>query len=482
MLKKHAANSSRAIGAIVARNRQTKTRARNRCKANRKVAVSVPHYNSVASRQALHRSLVEPTADNHQSLETIGVYVLEILMKRSRPTFAAMAVAGLVALLWGKGLIGHAEGQAAKSDVAAAPRSEQAPSIGYGEEAIDLSEKQARSLKFKPIGMHQFAVAKTAVGTIDFNENMLVQVSSQYQGKIIGAFYNVGDDVKQGDTLFTIDSPDLLQAESTLLAAAGVLELQRKTLARVSGLLKQGGAAQKDVDQSTSDQQTAEGNFKAAKDAVRIFGRLDEEIDRILIDRRVDSTLKVQSPISGRIVSRNAAPGLLLQPGTAPPPFQVADVATMWMVANVIETDAPAYKLGQEVEVAVPAYPDKLFKGHVTNLGSMLDPNSHRQIVRSEIDDPEHLLRAGMYASFVIRVGDPFTSLAVPGGGVVREGDGTMSVWITADGRHFIKRTVQTGMRQDGWVQILGGVQPGETIVTEGAVFLSNQLLLGEAG
>jgi cobalt-zinc-cadmium efflux system membrane fusion protein len=80
-----------------------------------------------------------------------------------------------------------------------------------------------------------------------------VQVFSQYSGKIIKAFYNVGDDVKQGDILFTIDSPDLLQAESTLLASAGVLELQKKTLARVSGLVKQGGMAQKDVDQATSD-------------------------------------------------------------------------------------------------------------------------------------------------------------------------------------------------------------------------------------
>jgi len=152
------------------------------------------------------------------------------------------------------------------------------------------------------------------------------------------------------------------------------------------------------------------------------------------------------------------------------------------MIANVIETDAPAYKLGQEVEVTVPAYPDKVFKGHVTNLGSMLDPNSHRQLVRSEIDDPEHLLRAGMYASFVIRVGSPVTSFAVPENGVVREGDGTMTVWVTTDRRHFIKRTVTIGLRQDGWVQILGGLQAGETVVTDGAVFLSNKLLLGEAG
>jgi cobalt-zinc-cadmium efflux system membrane fusion protein len=154
----------------------------------------------------------------------------------------------------------------------------------------------------------------------------------------------------------------------------------------------------------------------------------------------------------------------------------------MWMIANVIETDAPAFKLGQDVEVRVPAYPDKVFKGRITTLGSMIDPNSHRQLVRSQIEDPEHLLRSGMFASFVIRVGEAVRSLAVPVNGVAREGDGTMTVWVTSDRRHFVKRTVKLGLQQDGWDQILEGLQPGETVVTYGAVFVSNVLLLGAAG
>jgi cobalt-zinc-cadmium efflux system membrane fusion protein len=348
--------------------------------------------------------------------------------------------------------------------------------------SVDLSEKQAASLKVGPVDTRDFEVLKTAVGTIGFNENMLVQVFSQYPGKILKALYNVGDDVKKGDVLFTIDSPDLLQAESTLLASAGVLELQKRILARATGLLRAGGSAQKDIDQATSDQQTAEGNFKAAMNSVRIFGKSDAEIEQIFHDRKVDSTLVVPSPIDGRVVTRNAAPGFLTQPGTAPAPFSVADISTMWMIANVIETDAPAYKVGQPVEVRVPAYPDKVFKGHVTTVGSIIDPNTHRQLVRSEIEDPEHLLRSGMYASFIIRVGGPLRSLAVPADGVVREGDGTITVWVTKDSRHFIKRTVSIGARQNGWVQILDGLQPGETVVTEGAVFLSNRLLLGDAG
>jgi cobalt-zinc-cadmium efflux system membrane fusion protein len=403
---------------------------------------------------------------------------------RSRGAVFALIAIGGGALFWSRGFIGLADGQTGRKELSASAAAADPSGPAKTAEApvVDLSEKQAGTLKIGPVESRDFALLKTALGTIDFNENVLVQVFSQYPGKILKAFYNIGDEVKQGDILFTIDSPDLLQAESNLLASAGVLELQKRTLARLTMLLKAGGSAQKDVDQSTSDEQTAEGNFKAARNSVRIFGKTDAEIDQILAERRVDSTLLVPSPISGKIVARNAAPGFLTQPGNAPAPFSVADLSTMWMLANVIETDAPAYKLGQEVEVRVPAYPDAVFKGHVTAVGSMIDPNSHRQLVRSEIDDPQHLLRSGMYASFVIRVGDPVRSLAVPAEGVVREGDGTMTVWVTTDRRRFVKRTVQVGLQQAGWSQILDGLRPGETVVRDGAVFLSNKLVLGDAG
>jgi membrane fusion protein, heavy metal efflux system len=404
---------------------------------------------------------------------------------RHRVVFIALILIGGATLAWNKDLIGRADGQAGRKGLS----SSVADLSGSGKTAVaeapivDLSEKQIGSLKIASVETRSFEVSKTAVGTIDFNQYMLVQVFSQYPGKILKAFFNLGDEVHQGDILFTIDSPDLLQAESALLASAGVLELQTRTLARATQLLRAGGSAQKDVDQATSDHQTADGNFKAAKNAVRIFGKTDAEIDQILAQRKVDSTLLVPSPISGRIITRNAAPGFLTQPGNAPAPYSVADLSTMWMIANVIETDAPAYRLGQEVEVKVPAYPDAIFHGHVTTVGSMIDPNTHRQLVRSEIADPQHLLRSGMFASFVIRMGDPARSLAVPAEGVVREGDGTMTVWVTADRRRFVKRTVKVGIQQqDGWSQILEGLQPGELVVSDGAIYLSNKLLLGADG
>jgi cobalt-zinc-cadmium efflux system membrane fusion protein len=393
-----------------------------------------------------------------------------------------VAVAAIAVLLWAKSLVGLSNVRA--TDRVRSVAADQSGQVeNSGAQFIDLAEKQTGSLKIGPVEWRTFETLKTAVGTIDFNQYMLVQVFSQYPGKILKAFFNLGDEVKQGEILFTIDSPDLLQAESGLLASAGVLALQTRTLARVSGLLKAGGSSQKDVDQATSDQQTAEGNFKAAKNAVRIFGKTDAEVEQILVQRKVDSTLLVPSPISGRIIARNAAPGFLTQPGNAPAPYSVADLTTMWMIANVIETDAPAYKVGQEVKVKVPAYPDTIFHGHVTTVGSMIDPNSHRQLVRSEIADPDHLLRPGMFASFVIRMGNPVRSLAVPVESVVREGDGTMTVWVTADRRRFVMRSVKVDIQQQGgWSQILEGLEPGELVVTDGAVFLSNKLLLGTGG
>lgn len=387
-------------------------------------------------------------------------------LKRAGYAAAAVTAAGLTAA-W---LLTHAGTSPAQS----APTQAKAD-VNVEQQYLDITEKQAAAFKVMPAEPRAFKVLKNAVGSIDFNQNMLVQAFTTNPGRIVDTTFNVGDEVNKGDTLFTIDSPDLLQARSSLLAASGVLELQTRTLARVKQLLKTGGGAQKDVDQATSDQQTAEGNFKAARDAVRIFGKTDAEIDRIVADRKVDSILTVPSPISGQIVARNAAPGLYVQPGNAPAPYMLADLTTMWMVANVIETDAPAYRLGQPVEVTVPAYPETVFRGHVTTIGLNLDPNSHRLLVRSVVQDPQHKLRAGMLASFTIETESPKLSVAVPSDAVVREGDGTMTVWVTTDRRQFERRAVKTGLTQDGWLQILAGLDPGEQVASTGAIFLSNK-------
>jgi cobalt-zinc-cadmium efflux system membrane fusion protein len=348
-----------------------------------------------------------------------------------------------------------------------------------GELTLDLNEKQVASIKIGQVDIASFVLERQAVGNIDFNQNLLTQVFTPYQGRIINAYPNIGDRVEKDQVLFTIDSPDLLAAESTLIAAAGVLKLQNRTLTRAEKMKAFGGASQQAVDQSTSDQQTAEGALKSARDAVRIFGKTEEEIDKIILDRKADPRLVVKSPMTGYVTTRNAAPGLFVQPGVAPPPFTVADLSTMWMFANVPESETPFLRVGQKVKTRVGAFPDREFDGEITVLGPSVDPNTRRVFVRSEIADPEHLLRAGMFANFTISVGNSVDSLAVPQSAVVREGDGSMTVWVTKDRRRFIRRTVKVGHKQDAVDEIVEGLQRGEQIVSEGAVFLSNKLAGG---
>lgn len=338
---------------------------------------------------------------------------------------------------------------------------------------VDLSPSQLNSIKIEQVGTYEFPVERETVGCISFADDLSVQVFPAYQGTIIKAFVDLGVSVEKDQSLYTIKSPDLIQAESTLIGAAATFELTKKELERVKGLP---GIAQRELEQATSDEQTADGALKAARDAVRVFGKTDAEIDQMIASRKIDPALVVHSPISGQITSYNAPPGLMVQPGNAPAPYTVSNVSVKWMLANVIESDIALLHLGQPVQVKVMAYPNRLFRAKISKIYPMVDPNTHRATVRSEIEDPKNELRPGMLANFVIRVNGPTAGIAIPSNGVVREPDGTMTTWVTTDRRHFEQRTIKTGLRRDDRVQILGGLRRGELAVTDGAVFLSSML------
>ena len=384
-------------------------------------------------------------------------------------TAAAIVVAtGLLEFGHSRGRVTNANAPQGSSANSGAPSSQT---------ALDLSPSQLNTIKIEPVGTHLFPVEKEAVGNISFADDLSVQVYPSYQGKIIKSLVELGDEVRKGQPLYTIDSPDLIQAESTLIGAAATMELTSKELARAKDLYTTNvGVPQRELEQAISDEQTAEGALKAARDAVRVFGKSDAEIDQIIRSRKIDPVLVAPSPIAGQITSFDGPPGLFVQPGNPPAPYTVSDVSIKWMLADVVESDVPLFHLGQPVQVKVMAYPDHVFRGKISKIYAAVDPDTHRATVRSEIADPKNELRPGMLANFVIRVQNPVEGIAVPANGVVREADGTMTAWVTTDRRHFVQRVVKTGLRTDGQVQILNGLQRGELVVSDGAVFLSNML------
>jgi cobalt-zinc-cadmium efflux system membrane fusion protein len=309
-----------------------------------------------------------------------------------------------------------------KSENASAPKESSSTSNApQSEAAVELSPSQLNAIKIEPVGTHLFPVEKEAVGNVSFDEDpAIVQAEST-----------------------------LLGAAATLLGATATFELTSKELARVRSLGETNGIAQKELEQATSDQQTAEAALKAAeaalkaaRDAVRALGKTDAEIDEVIAAGKIES----------------------------------APTSTRWVLANVLESDSPLFRAGQTVQVKVTAFSDRVFDGKISRIYATVDPSTHRVAIRCEVEDAKAELRPGMLADVVIRIQDPAEATAIPVDGVVRESDGTMTAWVTTDRHQFVQKVVKTGLRNDGQVEIFEGLQRGELAVTEGAIFLNNLL------
>lgn len=241
------------------------------------------------------------------------------------------------------------------------------------------------------------------------------------------------------------EDPAIVQAESALLGAAATLELTRKELRRARLLQASQGISGRELEQAESDEQTAAAALAAARISLHALGKSDGAIERMIASGRMES------PAVGRAAGK-------------------------WVEASVFEADAPDIRVGDPVRVAVSAYPGMLFQGTVRRMYATVDPTLHRQTVRCRVSDPKGRLRPGMLATVTIETGAPIEAAAIPADGVVREGDGTLTAWVTNDRRHFTQRIIKTGLREDGEVQILAGLHPGELAVIRGAIFLDNMV------
>ena len=189
-------------------------------------------------------------------------------LKATRYALGAMVAAGSIVgaawffgSAWRPGFAAAANAATSEPPQASPGRlDDPAAAPGAGAPSIELTATQLATFKIGPVGTQVFPLQDQAFGSIDFNENMETQVFTNYQGRIVSLFAKVGDDVQKGQKLFTIDSPDLVQAESTLISTAGVLRLTTRALDRAKDLYSVKGLAQKDYDQAVSDQQGAEGN------------------------------------------------------------------------------------------------------------------------------------------------------------------------------------------------------------------------------
>jgi cobalt-zinc-cadmium efflux system membrane fusion protein len=376
---------------------------------------------------------------------------------------------------------------AGASDEASGERA--APTLPAGAETVRVTAEQMHQLSLVQVQLHLFRAQKAAVGQIAFNEDASTVVLTPFSGRVTRLVAKLGDVVKRGDPLFEIDSPEVVQAQTDLIAAVQGLEkarsqvlLAKTVLDRQVSLLAGRATAQREVDQARnehaaaeSDFQTAQGTLTAARNRMRVIvGRDQKEVERVERERAVNPLITVDSPIDGTVINRKIGPGQYVRSDASEPLYAVANLATMWLKANVPENDIPLIRVGQDIEVKVSALPDRLFRARIAAIGAASDAATRRVVVRSEIPNPDGALKAEMFATFRIATGEGHSAPAVPVEALVRDGEVT-SVWVEEKPMMFRRQQVRVGLEQDGRVQIREGLKPGEVVVARGAIFVDNE-------
>jgi cobalt-zinc-cadmium efflux system membrane fusion protein len=354
---------------------------------------------------------------------------------------------------------------------------------------VRVNVDQLHQLSIVPVATERFSIQKLAVGQIAFNEDASTVVLTPFSGRVTRLIARIGEEVKRGDPLFEIDSPEVVQAQTDLIAALHGLEkaksqlaLAKRVLDRQTGLLADKATSQRELDAARndfaaaeSDLATAQGTQTAARNKLRVIvGRDKAEVERLERERSVNPLITINAPIDGTVIGRKVGPGQYVRTDAADPLYSIADLSTMWLKANVPETEIAHVRVGHEIEVRVTALPDRLFQARISAIGAASDTATRRIVVRSEIPNPDRLLRADMFANFKITVGGGEPSPVVPVDAVIRDGN-EAAVWVVREPLVFHRRKVRLGMEREGRVQVLEGLDGGEQVVARGAVFVDNE-------
>lgn len=353
------------------------------------------------------------------------------------------------------------------------------------------TDAQWEALTLTTVGASPFRSELSTDGNIATNDNLMVNVFSPYSGRVANVVARLGDSVKKGDALMTVDAAEFVQGQNDLITAAGAfntastqLRLAQKTENRQHELFLAKAGAEKDWLQSQSDLTAAQNTVRSAEIALsavrnrlRILGKTNAEISALEHtpdSQKLGATATVKAPIGGVVVQRQVGVGQYIQSasgGASTPLFGIADLSSVWLIANLRESDAAVVKVGQTVEVKVPAYPGKVFEAKVTWVSPLVDPVSHRIPVRAEINNRDRALKPQMLASFKVITGEAANLIAIPQSAVVFEGS-SAHVFVAKPDHSIAAREVTIDRQNDDKVGISAGLSPGEKIVASGALFI----------
>lgn len=335
---------------------------------------------------------------------------------------------------------------------------------------VELDTAQRSRVHVEKVAPQTYAASVTTTGTVAFNGDRSTQVIAPISGPVARILVSPGARVERGQPLAVVSSPDFAAAVAGYRKAEGAWRNASRIATLDEQLFTNDALSRSDLDQARTDLAAATADRDAAVSQLRSLG-LDEAAIGAIRDGKPVSTNEsaIRAPIAGTVVEKLVTPGQLLQAGTTPC-FTIADLSTVWVMANVFESDLGAVRRGETALITTNAGPDTL-TGRVDYVADLVDPSTKATAVRVIVPNQERVLRRDMLVRVTIRALTPSTGLLVPVAAVLRDDENLPYVYVAAR-NGFVRRRVDLGGRVDDRYEITSGLTAGESVVTDGALFL----------
>lgn len=325
---------------------------------------------------------------------------------------------------------------------------------------VALTAEQMKTVKVETATTVPLAEELTAVGDVSFDENNVVRVFPIVSGTVEKVNVSLGDYVKRGDLLASLLSTDISTYQRDYNIAKANMEVEEKNMARSKELYKSGMLSEKDFAEAQKDFANANSEFNEKKQILELYGGSSESLD---------ATFRVVAPRSGYIVERNINEGTQIRTDANTNIFTISDLKTIWIWANVHESDLSKVHVGDIVTVTTIAFPDKTFKGTIKKIGTMLDPESRVIRVRTELDNADGLLKPEMFATVTISSPMPEKVLAVPQKALVLENN-HFYVMKEIAANTFVKVEVKIGRQFKDYTEVTEGIVAGDRLIVDGSL------------
>jgi membrane fusion protein, heavy metal efflux system len=304
-------------------------------------------------------------------------------------------------------------------------------------------------------------------GAVAYNAFNTTPVITQVGGPVSRILVVPGERVKRGQSLLEVSSPDYSLLYAAYLKARDTLRVTDKNYARAQDLYAHHAIAERDLLQAESDRIQAQADLNAALLGLKILGIPNPDD---LEKAPSSAEIPLLAPIGGEIVERDVSPGQLLQAG-ATQAFIISDMGSVWVLANVYQSDLSAVHLGDQVAVQTDSYPDK-FQGKISFISPALDPTTRTLQARIVVENPGEKLKNNMYVTATVNAGVEQNAIAVPDSSVLRDDENQPFVYVATGSNQFGRRPVEIGQSEAGKTQILKGLSPGDKVVGDGSLFL----------